>query len=354
MSSGERYLKCPGSYHAEQGLPETTSDAAASGTLIHAAAAELIEGRPITTEMAGRDIYIANWIADEWKKVCGEETGIGEQEVLIAHKNKVIWTGHPDRVMLRGRIVIFEFKTGRKEVDTADTNCQGRLYACAVAQSSGFCVPVELHLLVIGNEEGERHTVVNLSVEDLRAAYSDAVTIWKRCQSKKAKFNVGQWCQYCRCEGTPRCPESCKGLAIKEPSLPVDPTQLAILFEAAQNAERIAKKVKDYAKKFVQDGGVIPGHELTAGHTQNVLEDIAAGWSRLSDSMGQADFLKACNISIPALIAIVKNFPITQTASGRTVGEKEAKAFILARLGDLVTEKKVSGSLQKIKTNKEE
>jgi hypothetical protein len=337
MSSGARYLACPGGYHAEQGLPETTSDAAASGTLIHEAAAELIEGRPITTEMTGRDIYIANWIAEEWKKVCGEEAGIGEQEALIAYKNKVIWTGHPDRVMLRGRIVIFEFKTGRKEVDTADTNCQGRLYACAVATSSGFRVPVELHLLVIGNEEGERHTVVNLSVEDLKAAYQDAITIWKRCQRKTAKRVTGTHCLYCKAEGTNRCPESCKGLAIKEPSLPVDPTQLAILFEAAQNAERIAKKVKDYAKKFVQDGGVIPGYELTQGHTQNVLEDIAAGWERLSGTLDQSTYLAACKISLPTL----------QKAAGKDVD-------VVALLGSLVTQKAVSGSLQKVKSNKEE
>ena len=163
MSSAERYLNCPASYKAQDGLPELIGDGSAtSGHKVHAGAARLIEGLPLTEDMTAREIYIANWLADEWKKST-PFPGYGEEEIQIRHNGKVLWTGHDDRhLVMADKILLHEWKSGRNAVETAAGNAQLRLYAVALFMA--HLRPVEAHLLAYGNEEGERHTIVKLSV----------------------------------------------------------------------------------------------------------------------------------------------------------------------------------------------
>jgi len=336
-------MNCPGSYHAEQDLPDLQDDGAAgSGTLIHTIAAGLIDGIQQGGSVTDRELFIACWLAEEWKKLnCG--IGIGEQEITITDSNGITkWTGHPDRYAMspeKDRIILHEWKSGRNTVETAAGNAQLRLYAVALWQMYGR--PVEAHLLAYGNEEGERHTVINLSMLDIEESYQDAIKIWKRCQKKNAKRFTGDHCKYCKAEGLPRCPESCKALTVAEPTLPCDPAQLALLFDAAQNAERIAKKVKDYAKAFVKGGGNLPGYQLSKPSSRNVVKDIKAAWLAMSEVMSEAEFFPAMKLSVPDLIKVYR-----EISKGT---EKEAKEVVLKMLGSLVTEQKIEGHLEKVK-----
>ena len=339
MSSGERYLNCPASYHAEQGLPETTSDAATSGTLIHEIAGRIIENDTlggIDGNISDRELYIAKWLADEWNKL-GCRSGIGEQEITITDSSgETKWTGHPDRYAMapeKDSIILAEWKSGRNAVETAAGNVQLRLYAVALWQMYGR--PVEARLMAYGNEEGERHTVVMLSKQQLEHAYNDAIVIWCKCQSDKAAFKTGSWCQYCRAEGTARCKASqdaVTALAVVPSQLPDDPAALAKLFEQAQTVQRICGKIQDYAKAYVIGGGTLPGYEMSKPIQKASVKDIVAAWEKCSGFVTQEQFLSCCKVTLGEL----------QEALPKGTKVKDV-------LGSALEFTEVSGRLEKVK-----
>lgn len=355
-SGMERLALCPGSWAAERGLPETTSEWAAEGTLLHSVLAGEITDEGLTDDQ--------RWVVDRCRSIEAniiEAVAIDctyvEREVRLAVSDGegVVFSGKPDVVYTdgNGRALVLDYKTGRGAVPPAERNYQMRALAVLVAEKHGADdVFVALVHPRYSNDEGEVFTLARYGHGDIVLADDELLGIVSNASAVNAPRVPGEsQCRYCKAKA--QCPEATgqaiaivppsitvgmkpKDVALALPLIPAD--ELADLYDRCKLATMVADAVIDQAKARIEGGEEIPGLELKPGAVERKIDDPQKAFDALGDTLTAESFIACCTVSVPKL----------QNAIGDALclkGETSKKAAIQGLLGDVIELKPKAASL---------
>lgn len=322
-SSLARLEACPASYWlAKHAPPQPESEAASSGTAIHAALAGETPARPLTPEEED--------VADLCRETVAGMYETDSDEVIteweIEHPLPCgTLTGHCDRVEIRGnRAVIVDYKTGRDPVPSAGKNVQLLAYAllvkaiCSSPQMGPRLREIEEFDLAIVQPlapGGGSRWVINLA--ELRDAYlriRDVFIAVEQAEEDPTPNPSESACKYCPALAI--CPAHRKAIATVSvtDSAPAR-WQLATRDEklALWGQMRAAKKaIAALEWLFRQDleenpdafGGAI---YIGKGRTQREVVD-APGLFAAMQGLGVTgqEFVECCRVTIGGLERLVK------------------------------------------------
>lgn len=339
-----RLVACPGSWLMEKDLPETTSEDAEEGRILHAVMAGERSSDDLTEDQRWcidrcRELE-AQVIAQVWPEEDAEYEEMREVRVWdLLWLGQAKYSGQSDYTR-RGRncTVVIDYKFGRIAVDPAEANWQmltlGVLADCHRRPDATGST----YVATIQPRTSNQVTICAYSQEQLAEGDKIIEAAINAAQRPDAPRIPGEsQCRYCKAKD--RCPEAI-GVAV-ELALPAVPAltgeQYAEILPKIAVAEKVIKALKDGAKALLQAGGAIPGYELKPGASQREIEDPQAAFAALSDIITPEEFLSACGVSVVEL----------EKLYGEKAGLKGAArtAAFNERMAGAITSKAKSASL---------
>lgn len=348
-SSMERYMLCPGSYAAECGLPETTSDDAETGNRIHAALAGETVTPPLTDD------------EERTMEACRSQA-TALLDTLLPHRDEMHlerrywwgnqWSGKPDLVALdciSAEGLIIDYKTGRGEVASAEGNMQLRALAVLVAEEH----KLERVTVAIVQPLAGPPSVCLYSANDLRTARKEVLSIIDAIHGPDApRIPSAKACQYCKAKAT--CPEAREAsLQMPMANIPQGTTPSAIaatltaetlsdFLRRAEFAAKVIEACRDEAKRRLEEGETVPGWTLKPGAERETITDPTAVYNRAAAVGVNSEAFMACvNITKTKLKDAVK------TATGDK--GKALDARMESILAGCTETKQAAPSLAKVK-----
>ena len=387
-SSLPRLEKCPGSRNAEARIKGTTSEAAESGTMIHAAletfigmpevlssqdmAEAAIESITKAAKLEDRNAFVFRWFALVVYTTTAEAGGaaqiISEKKGSLELGFDMTLTGSPDLqiITVADALHVWEYKTGMASVETSESHLQGQGYLLRAVDDLEWEGDVVLHMLAAGNDKGENHTFTFYTQEDLDAVTENINAVVEGALDPDAPRVVSlEGCQYCKAAGTMFCIESCKAIEKFEGNVikmedPVavfgalEPAQRSATVERAKLVAKIAGKIIDAAKAGVKaDPEYIPGWGYGKSSEVRSLPDANGVFQVLNTKLGVTpeQFQGIAGVKLTAVIKLIQGVLTDRaTAAGeKTPTKKAMEEMALAMVGDLIARKPKAGSFQKVK-----
>ena len=349
-SSAQRLALCPGSARAEAGLPETTSPDAEAGTRMHAIIAAIINQEQFTGLTPTRDeLDTASLMIVRAEAAIGERCDQWASKATEARVARGVWTGHVDLVVVpRSQDCkhVVDWKTGWGDVPDAADNAQMRAYACMVTPTHD---PVPVHCHVV-TRTGITSTVYDAA--GLATAWQELEGIARDAYDAYAqRIPCPAACKYCRAFGNAeRCHESVRLIPEAAEVLPravagvqgLVPAKLAELLTLAALVEKLAKKVRDEAKRRLEaDPSSVPGWALKPGATRRTVADARKAVDALVDAgLPESQAVRALAFSIPEAAAVASD--------ALNLKRRDGEAWVLGALAavpELVESKTVAPSL---------
>ena len=286
-SSMGRYALCPGSWAAEQGIPDQTSDDATTGNRIHA----WLAGETMTVPLTSDEVDLALRCREQ------EETLLN---TVLPYRDEIIrerrywmgqdWSGKPDLVAidsLSAEGVVIDYKTGRGEVTSADGNLQLRALAVLVGIHHGL---TKVTVAIVQPMAGAP-TLCEYSFGDLIVARAEIGRIVDRINAPNApRIPSRDACKYCKAK--PYCVEAREAsVALPVAAMPEGTTAdaiaatltsqtLAEFLERAEFATRVIDACKAEAKRRLESGDVVPGWKLKPGAERETITDATTVFNR--------------------------------------------------------------------------
>jgi CRISPR/Cas system-associated exonuclease Cas4 (RecB family) len=287
-SSMERYQLCPGSWRAEQGQPDETTDDAETGNRIHAALAGEAVTLPLTDDEE-RVVEACRTQAAALIIATVGEAARGTLERRIWSLDEQ-WSGKPDVVALavvagERHAIVIDYKTGRGDVTDATGNMQLRALAVLVADQHWAD---RVTVAIVQPLAGPVSTCVYDSAA-LDTARSEITGIIDAIQKPDApRIPSAKACKYCKAKGV--CPEAHK-LAADAPlavsrdgrELSISPERMAEFLEQVPAIEAVVEAVRAKAKRMLQDDPEsVPGWKLKPGAERESITDPTTVFNRAS------------------------------------------------------------------------
>jgi hypothetical protein len=305
-SSMERYQLCPGSWAAEQGIPDQTSDDATTGNRIHA----WLAGETMTVPLTSDEVDLALKCREQ------EETILN---TVLPYRDEIVrehrywmgqdvtgqeWSGKPDVVAidsLSGDGVVIDYKTGRGEVTSAEGNLQLRALAVLVGIHHGL---TKVTVAIVQPLAGAP-TLCEYSFEDLIVARAEVGRIVDRINSPNApRIPSPDACKYCKAK--PYCVEAREqSVALPVTAIPAGTTPdaiaatltsqtLAEFLERAEFAVRVIDACKAEAKRRLEHGDQVPGWTLKPGSERETITDATTVYNRTAALGVNAEAFMSC------------------------------------------------------------
>lgn len=297
-SQAFRFLNCPGSVKAQEGLPDSTSEYAAEGTKAHELAETLLNYGKV--EGANADM-LAHCIGyyDYVRGLSADMTWV-EQRVHLKPVDEHLF-GTCDYIALDGRhLHIVDFKYGQGVSVHAKGNAQLRYYALGalffLAEQGLAVEKVTTHIYQPRSSDGEVVSTEDLELWELQqwsaCVLAPAV---KRCLEDNAPLYAGKWCQWCKAAG--QCPaqlemiaDVTKGdfasLTFPEPG-EFTPEDISKLLIFADKAKSVIKDVESFAYKAALEGNVAEGMKLVKKKKNRAWVDESAAGDALDMLVGE-------------------------------------------------------------------
>lgn len=312
-SSLPRLALCPASYHLSQNAPALPeSDDATRGSKIHAwLAGEKVDLSPDEQDDASECLAILDNLT---MRLPEPDEILTEQEMSLDVDGVTI-TGHVDRVEIRGaHALLVDFKTGRNEVELAESNAQLGAYSLMLAASRGDIEEFTLAII-------QPHARNGGSQATFRRA--ELVGYWRRvCEViraiRAAETGPQPGVEQCRyCPAAPLCPAMRRELAT------VDKADLSpARWETYAPEDKLA--LYDLCSRVLKAAGVIHSlikSELAAnpnmyggalclkpGTIRTTITDAAGLYGRLVQECGLTaeEFLPCVSVAKTKLAPVVK------------------------------------------------
>ena len=326
-SSMERYMLCPGSYAAEQGQPDETSEDAEIGNRIHAALAGETVTPPLTDD------------EERTMEACKAQAN-ALLDAIVPHRDEMQierrywwgqqWSGKPDVVAidtLQGHALVLDYKTGRGEVASAEGNMQLRALAVLVA------VKHQLHKVMVAIVQplAGAASVCVYTPKDLSRATQEALAILTAIHQPDApRRPSAKACRYCKAKAT--CPEAREAsVALPLANIPEGTTASAIaatltgetlgeFLKRAEFATKVIEACRDEAKRRLEAGEVVLGWQLKPGSVRETITDPAKVFTRFAELGGTQDkFLPCVSVTKGKLKDALK---ATTGAKGKALDEQ--------------------------------
>lgn len=296
-SAAHRWMRCPASVVLEQDYPETSSNYADRGTMMHEAAARLLTGERdwlTTTGLSHDEIDIVQEYIDRVKEAAQNGTLFVEERVDFSEEIGVPDSfGTVDALIISGtRLEIHDLKTGRGVPVYAEDNEQLQLYALGALGAYELIYPIETVKLCIHQPPLDNFTEWEIPVEELRKFQRRAVDAAARVAEARetyicvsdAEFAVAfanpsdKACRFCaakaKClalsaqvsEATAMGFDDLTDVPATADDLKtVTPDRLASLFARVGLVEHWCKAIREAVFAELSAGRDVPGYKLVEG-----------------------------------------------------------------------------------------
>jgi len=317
-SAADRLIHCPGSLKLSQLFPESTSDAAAEGTLAHKLAEGMItnisnykqplEGLdPILNEI---EVWYAehpdtkgsakimvetlspyvDYVFAEYLGTRGRDEATSlETEISVDFSDAVGEPGSKDYygqadVVIIGddKIEVIDLKYGKGVAVSAENNPQIRLYALGAIAAYDILYRFTEVKMVIYQPRFDSVTEETLTVEELKAWALDVVApAFKAADLENPPYHPGYWCKdkFCPAAGTCRARAeyvlALERYSGKEPGL-LTPEELDDVLHRLDVLDDFGSKARGYALGELEAGREIPGWKIVEGRSKRRYKDEEA------------------------------------------------------------------------------
>lgn len=305
-SSMERLMLCPGSHQASRGIDGAKSEAADSGSRIHA----LIAGDKVENitndeeQMAWRCNTIADrLVLNTFYQKLEDCSDVSREERLWAMSSKTFksYSGKGDLMVTHGeKGLVIDFKTGRGEVSSTPENMQLRTLA-ALMYANGADGVNNIGVAIIQPLVTEWPIVAWYEKEALKDAQKQINAIVKAAEAEGAPRIAGEkQCLYCPARA--RCPEANNAIA----TMTVLPSSLAELtseqlsqkLDACILADTVVACIREEARHRIESGEDIDGWEMKAGAMKETITKPEAVFAKFTHMGGTSEqFMAAVSIA---------------------------------------------------------
>lgn len=283
-SAAHRWMVCPGSVAACEGLPNTDSEYAREGTFAHSLAADLLLTDRDAVEVIGTtdgeftvDEAFARHIQDYLDVVRNLQLELDAQ-LLVEEQVRVsddCW-GTADAVLISpGRLDVIDLKFGRGVLVDVVDNVQLSTYALGAHYARPRLL-TDVHLHVVQprrpGPDGEVHREHMMTTQELGGFANRLIEATRATYREDAPLVAGEHCRFCPASAT--CPalnahaqalaKSVFSPGAVQPPHPseLDAEQIAKVLRGAGVMEAWIKAVQDYALAQAHAGTRIPGFKL--------------------------------------------------------------------------------------------
>jgi len=319
-SGSERWLRCPGSVRAEEGIVEKSSSFAAEGTSAHELAELCLVSECDTMSYVHTTLKESGWVVTDEMAIYIQEyvdyvrsfKGVKFIEERVDFSE---WVpdgfGTSDAIVIDGDTMhIIDLKYGKGVRVDADDNSQAKLYALGALSDYGFLYDINHIVCHIHQPRLDHISVWEIDKESLlkwaeyvreRAAMC-ALPDAPRVASDKSCM----WCKF-----KPLCPEL---MQLTQKALmsdfddatiaPKSPDKLSIrdLRFALDNKKLIISwldAIEDLAFERLTNGEAFDGYKLVVGRSNRSWEDEKAAEHVLSEELGEKMYMPQKMITPP-------------------------------------------------------
>lgn len=351
-SGMQRLVLCPGSWLAEKGYPEESSEASEAGTRLHA---HMEHG---TLPEDATEAEAVEWCRAQEVALAEKYLGWGSaaDEKCLREQRwwfKDVFSGQADVVYVaNGMALVLDYKFGRVPVAAARDNMQ----LAALALLALKMLP-DVNVVFCGilqpfasrQEPGvvRYHREVNGQLE---CYFMQAVAKAEMAEARRVPGEVQ--CRYCKAKAD--CP-ACNMLLVQQTQVDVAaawpdwaPEKKAEAVKLAGLAKKWAEAVERKAKADLKNGLEIPGCSLTAGKRSFKVNDAQGAFAVLARELGISgeEFAGCCSVKISELDKVVHKRRCERADDGTKVLVKESAAWLREQLAEVGKESVSEPSLK--------
>jgi hypothetical protein len=306
-SSAERWLNCTPSARLCEKLEDTSSTYAAEGTLAHTLAEKLLRielGGNDGVDVAEFQDYVQDLSSNEPLYYEGMIEEVEEytnyvietyNAALSKTKDAVIFLEEPldyssyvpegfgtgDCIIIAdGEMEIIDLKFGTGVEVSPINNVQLKLYALGAYEKFGFIYGIEKITLTIAQVRKNNISSWTITAAMLEEwAENELKEKAKLAYEGKGEQNPGSWCTFCKIKATCRARAEASLSLYKnhneDPHL-LGIAEIAEILGQADDIEKWAKEIKQYALDEALKGTKYPGWKLVEGRSNRVIDDEEA------------------------------------------------------------------------------
>lgn len=307
-SGAHRWIACPGSVEAEEGLPDKTSPFAEEGTRAH----DLAE-RVLTAFQAGEDhstiidTYDDREMADHVGRYVDHVLAVegGSHIMMVEHRVDFSdWVpegfGTSDTIVVKGDTIhVIDLKYGKGVQVDAENNPQGMLYALGAWAETNFMFDLERVVITIVQPRLDHVSEWEIGVSDLLRWGEWVKERADEACSPGAKRTPGEdQCRWCKAKAT--CPalklfteraimSEFDDLSLSSPDKLSD-EQLREALDAKPLIEGWLSAVSDHVRERLEAGEGFDGYKLVEGRSVRQWADADSLDSDLEAVLGDKRF----------------------------------------------------------------
>lgn len=345
-SSAHRWLRCPPSALAVDGVAETPSDAALQGTAAHALAEykllRLLKRRAkrptsewIDEEMEGHTDDYVQFVAQHLESArehCGDPQVYVEQRLDYSHIAPDSFGTGDCVIVAEPTLQVIDLKYGMGVEVSPVENPQLMLYGLGALAAFDALYNIEEVALSIFQPRRANVETWTIPVNELIAWGENTVKpIAALAARGEGEYAAGPWCQFCRIAPTCRArAESNLALARHEfaPPAELSIAEVADVLAKIPELKAWATDVEAWALARAQAGTQIPGFKVVAGRSIRKYTDEAAV-AEAAKAAGYSDIWDRRLIGITAMERLMGKKTFTEVL-GDLVVRPEGKPTLVS------------------------
>lgn len=338
-SAAHRWMNCTPSALLEDQLPDTTSEAAAEGTLAH----EICEAKlrhHFYTLQFGRKAYNARMKELQAHELYQPEMkGYTDEYKDFVHKAALAFPNKPHVVIERkldlstfvpecfgtadciligdGILHVIDFKYGKGVPVSADHNPQLMLYALGAWNEFSIVFGIETIRMSIVQPRIDNNNSWECSIDELKAFGDEVSTKAVLAIKGEGDFAPGAWCRFCRAKATcrARADENVKLAGfIKDPAMLTN-DEIGEYLILGQHVANWLESLKEYALSESLAGRPVRGWKAVEGRGKREWTDQDEAFKILQDNGINENLL-------------FDRVPISLAAAEKLVGKKDFNSWV--------------------------
>lgn len=277
-------------------MPNVSGEPAVMGTIAHAIIAGYVEGKPADVPglatVYGVDTAAVEDLADRFAWLGARLENVRTETEVEVRIDGLMLVGHLDVAIRCGDVAdIYDFKTGRVEVDPPARNLQLIAYAIGYAEAHSEVRWIHVHIYQPHGRGHEQETFGRVTLAMWRERIAEIVAA---ARAESPEYRTGAHCQYCGARA--KCPALnvelstvLTGADVAAQFAALPPHRQSHTLALAMAGKKVCEDVIESAKAVARVNGPIPigeGMEWGPKEEEHRSIDAAKGWQVLSDFCG--------------------------------------------------------------------